>query len=472
MASLAAFTPIRHLGEMVRTKQVSPVELTEFALRRLERLGSKYNAVVTITREKALAQARAAEKEIVRGKYRGVLHGIPYGAKDLLATSGGIRTTWGTAPYRDQVFDYDATVVKKLEAAGAVLAAKLAMVELAGGAGYRHPNASFTGPGISPWNLEGWSGGSSSGSGSAVSAGLVPFALGTETWGSIMWPANHCGVAGLRPTFGRVSRHGAMEASWTMDKIGPFASTADDCGLVLEAIAGNDPDDETTTAPPFKYDARDRRKRRFKLALLQGSTEGVEPAVKANVEAVLALLERERAATVEEVAVPDMPYEAVARTIISAESADAYQEFTDAGLGPQLTAESSRRGLYARYAIPASDYIRAMRIRRLMCRQVDAILAKYDAVVGPSYQTVAPTIDREFNYAFSGKARDIIGALGNLAGLPSISVPNGFGDRRLPTGIQFMGRAYDENRILAVARAYQGLTDWHLRHPPGTTPDA
>jgi aspartyl-tRNA(Asn)/glutamyl-tRNA(Gln) amidotransferase subunit A len=468
MARLAPFIPVRQLAEQVRTKQASPVELAEFTLRRMERLGHKYNAVVTITHEKALAQARAAEKEIMRGSYRGVLHGIPYGAKDLLATSGGIRTTWGTAPLRDQVLDYDATVVKKLEAAGAVLTAKLAMVELAGGAGYRHPNASFTGPGVSPWNLKAWSGGSSSGSGSAVSAGLVPFALGTETWGSIMCPANHCGVAGLRPTFGRVSRYGAMEASWTMDKIGPFAITADDCGFVLEAIAGPDPDDETTTAPLFKYDARDGRKRRFKLGLLKGSTEGVEPAVKANVEAALALLERERTATVEDVAVPDLPYEAVARTIISSESADAYQEFTDKGLGPQLTAESSRRGLYARYVIPASDYIRAMRIRRLMCRQVDAIFAKYDAIVGPSYQTVAPPIDRDFSYAFSGRGRDIIGALGNLAGLPSISVSNGFGDRGLPTGIQFMGRPYAENRILAVARAYQAATDWHLRRPPGT----
>jgi len=194
------FKPVRELAALVRARQLSPVELTELYLDRLERLGPKYNAVVTITRERALSQARRAEGEIAAGRYRGALHGIPYGAKDLLATAG-TPTTWGAAPYREQRFDFDATVIGKLEAAGAVLCAKLAMIELAGGMGYRQPTASFTGPCVNPWDTGAWTGGSSSGSGAAVAAGLVPFAIGSETWGSILSPAGYCGLAGLRPTY-------------------------------------------------------------------------------------------------------------------------------------------------------------------------------------------------------------------------------------------------------------------------------
>ena len=237
------FMPIRELGELVRQRQASPVEIAEIFLQRLDSIGPRYNAVVTVTRERAMEQARRAESEIAAGDYKGLLHGIPYGAKDLLATSGGIPTTWGAAPFREQVFDYDAAVVRRLEEAGAPLAAKLAMVEIAGGMGYRQPNASFTGPGMTPWGSDAWSGGSSSGSGASVAAGLVPFAIGSETWGSILSPANNCGLSGLRPTYGRVSRQGAMVLSWSLDKLGPLCLTADDCGIVLEAIAGADADD-------------------------------------------------------------------------------------------------------------------------------------------------------------------------------------------------------------------------------------
>ncbi|MBM3944574.1 MAG: amidase [SAR202 cluster bacterium] len=470
MNASLVFTPVRQLAELVRTKQVSPVELAKLSLDRLEKLGPKYNAVVTVTPERALDSARKAEKDISKGNYKGVLHGIPYGAKDIFATAGGIPTTWGVAPLQKQVFDYDAAVIERLDAAGAVLTAKLSMVELAGGAGYRHPNASFTGPGISPWNLNGWSGGSSSGSGSAVSAGLVPFAIGTETWGSILCPSSYCGVSGLRPTYGRVSRYGCMPAVWSLDKIGPFAGSADDCGLVLEAISGFDPRDEGTTKPAFKFDSGSK-KRRFNLGLLKGSMDSADSGVKANLEKALGVLEGESIARIEEVAVPDLPYEAVIRTIMMSETASAYEDFAEAGLGTELTAESSRRGLYARYAVLAGDYIRALRIRRRICHDIDAQLAKYDAFVGPSYPTVAPPIDREFNTAFSGgKKRDIFGALGNVAGLPAIGVPTGLGDRGLPTGMQFMGRVNSENRILAIATAYQSVTGWHLKHPPGTLP--
>ena len=237
--------PVRRLGRLLRERRIRSVELTEAYLDRLETIGPRLNAVVTLTRELALEQAREADKELAAGEYRGPLHGVPYGVKDLLATKG-IPTTWGAEPYRAQVFDYDATVVERLREAGAVLVAKLAMVELAGGMGYTHPDASFTGPGRTPWNTDHWSGGSSSGSAAAVAAGLVGFAIGSETSGSILTPCAFCGVSGLRPTYGLVSRHGAMALCWTLDKLGPIARTADDCGLVLAAIAGVDPNDPTT----------------------------------------------------------------------------------------------------------------------------------------------------------------------------------------------------------------------------------
>ncbi|MBI1799017.1 MAG: amidase, partial [Candidatus Eisenbacteria bacterium] len=224
------FLPLRELSSRVRTKQVSPVALTELSLDRLSTTGKKLNAVVTLLSDSALADARQAERDIKSGRHRGPLHGIPFGVKDLLATKG-VPTTWGAAPYRDQVFDYDATAIERLRAAGAILVAKLAMVELAGGMGYNHANASFTGPGLTPWNTEFWSGGSSSGPGAAVASGCVPFAIGSETSGSILTPAAYCGVTGLRPTYGRVSRHGAMALCWSLDKLGPMARGADDAAL-------------------------------------------------------------------------------------------------------------------------------------------------------------------------------------------------------------------------------------------------
>ena len=461
--------PIRQLSELVRTMQVSPVALAETFLKRLETLGPQYNAVVTVTRERARGQARRAEQEIASGNYRGPLHGIPYGAKDLLATSGGIPTTWGAAPFRGQTFDYDAAAVRKLEEAGAVLAAKLAMVELAGGMGYRQPNASFTGPGINPWDSNTWSGGSSSGSGSAVSAGLVPFAIGSETWGSILSPANNCGVAGLRPTYGRVSLHGAMPLCWTLDKLGPLCLTADDCGLVLDAIAGPDPDDPSTTDRPYRYDAcPGPQGRPFRLGVPRGIAEGAAGAVRANFEQALKTLEQ--VAVFEEVEFPDYPYEAVIRIILSAESAGAFDEFIESGKAAELTAPEDRYGTYVRTAVLAKDYLRALRLRGVIARKIDDVMSRFDAVVAPTRDAAAPPVDQELGGAFRGRGSDVMGAAGNGAGLPAVSVPSGFTREGLPTGIQFMGRAYEENTVLAVARAYQSLTDWHRRHPSGLMP--
>jgi aspartyl-tRNA(Asn)/glutamyl-tRNA(Gln) amidotransferase subunit A len=446
---------------------VSPVELADAFLDRLERLGPRYNAVVTVTRERALREAREAEEEMSSGRRRGPLHGIPYGVKDLIATSGGIPTTWGAAPFRDQTFEHDATVVRRLGEAGAVLSAKLAMIELAGGMGYRQPNASFTGPPRNPWNPERWTGGSSSGSGAAVAGGFVPFAIGSETWGSILSPANNCGVTGLRPTYGRVSRHGAMALCWTLDKLGPLCLTADDCGLVLEAVAGADPEDPTTTERLFKYVA-EPPEGEFRLAVLKGASEGAEEGVMANFERALDALEG--IASMEEIEFPDLPYEAITRTILSAEAASAFDEFAESGRAAELTAPEDHYGPYARTVVLAKDYLKALRLRALMAKAADEVMEPYDAVVAPTRRGVASPIDMEFRKVSPGTTSDVMGAVGNGAGLPAISVPSGFDEDGLPTGIQFMGRAYDENVILAIARTYQSLTDWHLHHPPDLTP--
>ena len=463
MTSPVVFMPIRDLSTLVYTRQVSPVELAEMFLARLETLGPQYNAVVTVTRERALQQARQAEHEIATGHYKGPLHGLPYGAKDLLATSGGIPTTWGAAPLRYQRFDYDATVVRKLAEAGAVLVAKLAMVELAGGMGYRQPHAAFTGPGINPWDRTIWSGGSSSGSAAAVSAGLVPFAIGSETWGSILGPASHCGIAGLRPTYGRVSRYGAMALSWSLDKLGPLGLTADDCGLVLEAIAGSDPLDPTTSNQPYTY-AADATKKRWRLGVLKDVTADVDEAVCSNFAQTLQVLAQ--VASIEEVELPALPYEEITRTILFAEASSAFEEFIESGKAAELTAPEDHYGPYVRTAVLAKDYIRALRLRGIIARQMDVILADFDALVGPARATPPTPLDQEFRSAAGGMAKDLMGAIGNSLGLPAVAVPNGFAEHGLPTGVQFMGRAYDENAILAVARAYQSLTAWHLCHPP------
>jgi aspartyl-tRNA(Asn)/glutamyl-tRNA(Gln) amidotransferase subunit A len=455
------FRTLRELAEAVRTRQVSPVELAATFLDRLERLGPRYNAVVTVTPERARAQARRAEGEIAAGRWRGPLHGIPYGAKDLLATAG-IPTTWGAAPLRGQTFDFDATVVERLERAGAVLVAKLAMVELAGGMGYRQPNASFTGPGISPWGGA-WSGGSSSGSGAAVGAGLVPFAIGSETWGSILSPAANCGVSGLRPTYGRVSRHGAMALCWTLDKLGPLALTADDCGLVLDAIAGPDPRDPTAADRPFRYDAGPTAGRRFRFGVIRDVAAAADAAVRDAFHGSLDVLRR--IGTIEEVTLADLPYEAITRIILLAEGASAFEDMIESGAIAELTAPEDRFNAYARDAILARDYIRALRLRTHVAREADRVLSRFDALVGPGRPAVASPLDREFRSAAGGNVPDVMGAIGNAAGLPAIAVPNGFTETGLPTSLQFMGRVWEENTILAAARAWQSVTDWHTRRP-------
>ncbi len=461
------FATVRELGRRLRAGETTPIRLTEMYLERLETIGRRLNAVVTITADRALREARVAEEELKSGHDRGPLHGIPYGAKDLLATAG-IPTTWGAAPYRDQVFDYDATVIRRLQAAGAILVAKLAMIELAGGMGYEHPNASFTGACSTPWNTQAWSGGSSSGSGAATAAGAVGFAIGSETLGSIVTPASYCGVAGLRPTYGRVSRHGAMALCWTLDKLGPLCRSADDCGLVLAAIAGPDPADPTAVNRPYRYAPEQDRTEGFRFALPRGATDDAQPEVAANFEAALEVLRT--LGSVEEVEIPDLPYGQVATTIIGAEGASAFDDLIASGRMAELTDPADRIGGYANSLIPAVDYLRAMRIRSHIQRALDDLMARFDALVCPATPRVAPHIEENLGAMRRDRERTrssgwAVAAGGNLAGLPTVVAPMGIGERGLPTSIQFVGRAFEENRVLAAARAYQARTGWHLRHP-------
>ena len=457
-----AFAPLTRLGTRLRSGEVSSVKLTRFFLDRLEQIGPKYNCLATLTRDLALQQAARADADLKLGRDRGPLHGIPYGAKDLLATRG-IPTSWGCAPYRSRILDQDATVIRKLQEAGAVLVGKLSMVEVAGGMGYRQANASLNGPGRNPWKPSQWSGGSSSGSGSAVAAGLVPFAIGTETWGSITTPASYCGLTGLRPTYGRVSRSGAMALSWTLDKIGPMAHNAHDCGLILRAIAGPDPDDLSAADRPYQYPPADAPGRPYKLAVLAQGVEKAQPEVKANFLRALEVFKT--LGSIEEVHLPDLPFDAAASTILSGEAGAAFEEMVESGLVFGLTAPEDRVGGFADHAVLATDYLRAQRIRGRLCRELDAWLAPFDAVLTVPTAETAPPAEGTFAYPFDSKS---MSGPGNVCGTPALVLPSGKAADGLPTSIQLDGRAYSENRLLALGLAYQQATAWHLDRPDVT----
>jgi aspartyl-tRNA(Asn)/glutamyl-tRNA(Gln) amidotransferase subunit A len=454
-----AFSDATTLGKLIARGTVSSLELTDLYLARLDRYGATYGAVVTVMHERARTEAKRADRARALGRARGPLHGVPYGVKDLLAARGA-PTTWGAAPYREQRFDFDATVIKRLNAAGAVLLGKLAMVELAGGFGYNDADASFTGPGRTPWNRNFWSGGSSSGSGACTAAGLVGFAIGSETSGSILFPATSCGVTGLRPTYGRVSRHGAMALSWSLDKIGPLARSARDSETVLRAIAGSDPDDPTAVDRPF---AVPRRKPRIGVA--RGATDKTMPAVKANFERALATL-AEFCEVTHDVALPDLPYGAAVGTIVNAEGAAAFRSLIESGRARELQAKDDRTGGYVAYATPAVDYLDAQRRRPRMIAALERAFGAFDAIVAPTLSTVALPVNLPFDKAYPEYpgTLDLISA-GNVTGVPAIGLPNGFGENGLPTGLTLVGRPFAETRLTAIAKAYQLRTDFHTRRP-------
>jgi aspartyl-tRNA(Asn)/glutamyl-tRNA(Gln) amidotransferase subunit A len=460
-----SFLILPELSAMLRGRQVSAAELAKHFLQRLERLGPRFNAVVTVLRESALAEAAERDSELAAGTDRGPLHGIPYGVKDLLATKGA-PTSWGAQPYRNQMLETDATVVTRLRQAGAVLCAKLSMVELAGGMGYNQAFASFNGPGKSPWGATRWSGGSSSGPGSAVGAGMVPFAIGSETWGSIQYPAAFCGVTGLRPTYGRVSRHGAMALSWTMDKLGPLARTAGDCGTVLAAIAGPDPKDPSALAERFVFPSPDSS-RRFRIGVLRGTRDKTQAEVLRNFETSLAVL-REYSDVVEELELPDLPFDAAASIIIDAEAASAFEPLFEGGRITELTAPEDRLGGYAGQVVLAKDYLRALRVRRLAAAALDRLLSGVDAIAAPTLPTVAWPLDAPFDKvypAFPG-GTNISGAA-NLCGIPGLFMMNGVGEAGLPTSLQLTGRALGEGTLLAIGARYQQRTTFHRLKPNG-----
>ena len=433
-----AFWTVTQLAELIRTRQVTSVELTEMYLNRLKKYGPTLQCVITLTEDLAMKQARNADAEIRSGNYKGPLHGIPWGAKDLLATNG-IKTTWGGMPYKEQMFDYNATVVEKLEEAGAVLVAKLTLGALAWG------DVWYGGKTKNPWNLEEGSSGSSAGPGAATSAGLVGFAIGSETWGSIISPSTRTGITGFRPTYGMVSRHGAMALSWTMDKLGPMTRSVNDAALVLNEIYGPDGLDLTVEDMPFNYN-QNVNLSSLKIGYLKSEFEK-ERDQKAIDDEVIDVLWSIGAELIP-IELPDFPVFDIS-FILSAEAAAAFDEITRSGdddlLVRQIKQSWPNVFRQARL-IPAVEYINANRARTLLMKQMEDLFKEIDVFVAPT---------------FGGSSL----LLTNLTGHPAVVVPNGFRENDTPTSITFTGNLYEDGIVLAVAGAYQDATNFHLRHP-------
>ncbi len=466
------FSSISEIGAKLRAREFSAVELIRAYCDRLERLGPRYNALALSLREPAIRRAKDADYEIKLGRTRNPLLGIPFGAKDLLAVNGQI-TAWGARPYASQIFNYDATVIEKLNKAGAILIGKLAMVELAGGGGYRFASASMSGPGRNPWDRSKWSGGSSSGSAAAVSAGLVPFALGSETSGSILTPAAFCGITGLRPTYGLVSRHGAMALSWTLDKIGPLARSAEDCALVLQAISGGDEEDPGSAGKAFYYNPKYARNPKD-LVLGYAPVdfhEWADPAARAAFETALNVI-KAHGYQLKEVEIPEFPYGALTSVIIAAEAASIFEDLIRSGKVDQLADHRQAAGLKAGIETPAVEYLRAMRVRGQVQAAFQKLFTEVNLLVTPARLSTAPNItdplDGSGNAAQPArpKMRGLNGIIpaGNLAGLPAISVPCGFANN-LPLGLSFIASPFHENQLIAAAKLFQSETDWHKRTP-------
>ena len=460
----SGFFTITELGAALRSGQVSAVELATLYLQRLDTIGRRLNAVVTITGDIALREAALVDAELRGGLDRGPLHGIPYGLKDIIATAG-TPTTWGAEPFRHQRFEQEAAIVGRLRDAGAVLVAKLATIEIAGGMGYDNPNASLSGPPLNPWNTGRWTNGSSSGPGAAVGAGVVPFAIGSDTGGSIVFPAAFTGVAGLRATYGRVSRFGAMTLCWTLDRLGPMCRSAEDCGLVLEAVAGHDVRDQASLREAYSYRKRAIRHRGFRFGVVDGCCDGAQPEVQANFETSLNILRE--IGTLEQVELPDFPYAAVASTVVAAEAYAAFDDFIAAGRTIELTARKAHGHRLAAAVLPAHDYIRAQRIRRILSTRFTDLGSRYDALVAPSLGVVASGALDDFEYGLpNASGKRPLNLAGVLTGSPTVSILNGFGEAGLPTGIQFAGVPFAENSILDAATALEQRTEWRLRRPP------
>ncbi|MGH9663250.1 MAG: amidase, partial [Bryobacteraceae bacterium] len=471
------FATIPEINAGLVAREFSARELTRAFSDRLEKIGPRYNALALSLRDSALRQARAIDDDLKRDRKRGPLQGIPCGVKDLLSVAHQ-PTTWGAPPYAGQVFDFDATAVRRLDRANAVLLGKLAMVELAGGPSYAFANASLTGAGLNPWDRSRWSGGSSSGSGIAVSAGLAVFALGSETSGSILTPSAFCGVTGLRPTYGLVSRYGAMALSWTMDKIGPLAHSAEDCGLVLQAISGGDGKDPGSAGKSFYY-APQYVKQLPEIVVGYSPADfsdlahaPARPGLQQAFEAVKSL-----GVKIREVTLPAFPYGDLAGTVISAEGSAVFEPLIQSGKVDELVDKHQIAGLRAGLSISAATYLKAMRIRSLVQTAFRQLFGDIDVLLAPTLYRTAPKVSEPL----SGAARDrpasggqsaetprgLSGLIpaGNLAGLPALSLPCGFADG-LPIAISFCGRPFSENVLLRLGGEFQARTNWHRRRPP------
>ena len=434
-----AFYSIGELGWLLKHKRITSEKLTRLYLDRVRKYAPKLECIVTVTEDLALERARRADAEIKSGKYRGPLHGIPYAAKDLLAVKG-IPTTWGAAPYTNQVFETDATVIRRLEQAGAVLIAKTSMGELAMGENW------FGGSTRNPWNLKEGSSGSSAGSCAGVSAGLFPIAIGTETLGSSVSPCDRCGVTGLRPSYGRVSRTGAMALSWSMDKIGPICRTVEDCAIVLNAIYGPDGLDQTLYDAPFKYDPKIKWQQ-LRIGCLQSDFDKEAGDRKTNSAAAREKL-RHLGANLIPVQLPDYPVSNIS-FLLSTEGAAAFDDLTRSDRDDLLKQQD--RGAWPntfrrRRFVPAVEYLQAQRIRYLLIQEMARIFQKTDLIVAPS---------------FAGKGL----LISNLTGHPCVVVPDGFSKEGTPTSICFIGKLFDEGRLLSVAKQYQDATEFHKKHP-------
>jgi aspartyl-tRNA(Asn)/glutamyl-tRNA(Gln) amidotransferase subunit A len=474
MADDLSFATIAELNALIKTRKVSAVELTKLFSQRLETLGPGYNALALALTKDALKKAKDVDDDIKRERFRGPLQGIPFGAKDLLSYAK-YPTTWGAKPYASQVFDYTATALTKLEKTGALLIGKLAMVELAGGGGYRVAGASMFGPGLNPWNKEHWSGGSSSGSGSAVAAGLVPFALGSETSGSILTPSAFCGVTGLRPTYGLVSRYGAMALAWTLDKIGPMCRSAEDCGLVLDAISGGDSKDPGSAKKSFYYTPeyhRDFKTLRIGYAPVDFS-DWADASARPAFNQALSVL-REMGLNLVETKLPEFPYGPLVNLIYMCEGASIFEPLVASGKVDELADPKQAAGFRAALQIPAHDYLRAQRVRTRVQEEFHKLFADLDALVAPARYGPASKISDPLDgargpQAAANRAAGMTGLIpaGNLSGLPALSLPCGFADG-LPVAVQLCGLPFSENQLIAIGREFQNRTDWHRKRPPLT----
>lgn len=465
------FATIEEINAHLLAKDFSCRDLTRAFCDRFEALGPRYNAVALSLREQALRKAGDVDDDLKRGRTRGPLQGIPYAVKDLLAVERN-PTTWGARPFAAQVFDENAKVVDDLNGTGAILIGKLSMIELAGGGGYVLPSASMQGPGRNPWDRNRWAGGSSSGCGSAVAAGLVTFAIGSETSGSILTPSAFCGVTGFRPTFGRVSRRGAMTLSWTLDKLGPMCRTAVDCALVLHEIAGDDRrgDADADRDRYFYTPQFNREPKEITIGYAPVDfDERADPEARDAFRLALDTI-RDQGFQLKEVALPDFPYGAMLSTVLAGECGSIFEDFIRSGEVDGLRDPEQIAGLKAYLELPSTDYLKAQRLRTMAQEELRTMMLDVPLFLAPTRYSVAPPLSQRLD-ADRGRPRPTDPGMsrlipaGNLAGLPALSVPCGFADG-LPLGLQIVGRANWENQVIQVGKAYQDVTDWHRMQPP------